>query len=189
MITRTHHLPTHTPFFRHIMPKNSALHLFLKITFFSSLLLLLTPESLPNHLFRQTSDQKWSKNLPKGGKFFFLFFIISFTFSLSPYGNTQNHLLFPPFLSSEIEKPKGKTSHKIFFFFFFFLFLIFCILPLLVIGKITTYLFFRNSDLTCPKMPISALKFHFLQITFFSAVISRTHHLPSHTPFFRPIMS
>ena len=38
-------------------------------------------------------------------------------------------------------------------------------------------------------MPLSALKFHFLQITFFSAVITRTHHLPTHTPFFRPIMS
>ena len=38
-------------------------------------------------------------------------------------------------------------------------------------------------------MPLSALKFHFLQITFFSAVITRTHHLPTHTPFFQPIMS
>ena len=55
--------------------------------------------------------------------------------------------------------------------------------------KITTYLFFRNSDLKCPKIPLSALKFHFLQITFYSAVITRTHHLPTHTPFFRPIMS
>ena len=74
-------------------------------------------------------------------------------------------------------------------FFFFFFFFTFCILPLLLIGKITTYLFFRNSDLKCPKMPRSALKFHFLQITFFSAMITRTHHLPTHTPFFRPIMS
>ena len=121
VITRTQHLPTHTPFFRPIMCKKSALHLFLKITFFSSLLLLLTPETLPNHLFRQTSDQKWSKNLKKRGNFFFLFFIIFFTFSLSPYGNKQNHLLFPPFLSPEIGKPQAKTSFKkIFFLFFFF---------------------------------------------------------------------
>ena len=120
MITRTHHLPTHTPFFQPIMSKKRALHLFLKITFFCSLLLLLTPETLPNHLFRQTSDQKWSKKLKKGGKFFFFFFISFFTFCLSPYGNKQNHLLFPPFLSSEIEKPQGKKSHKKFFFFFFF---------------------------------------------------------------------
>ena len=74
VITRTHHLITHTLFFRPIMCKKRALHLFLKITFFSSLLLLLTPETLPNHLFRQTSDQKWSKNLPKGGKIFFFFY-------------------------------------------------------------------------------------------------------------------
>ena len=121
MITRTHTpTHTHTPFFRHIMPKKSAEHLFLKITFFSSLLLLLTPETLSNHLFRQTSDQKWSKNFPKGGKNFFPFFINFFTFSLSTYGKKQNHLRFPPFLSLEIEKPQGKTYHKNFFFFFFF---------------------------------------------------------------------
>ena len=102
------------------MPKKRAEHLFLKITFFPSLLLLLTPETLPNHLFRQTSDQKWSKNLPKGGENFFPFFIIFLTFSLSPYGKKQNHLLFPPFLSLEIEKPQRKTCHKKFFFFFFF---------------------------------------------------------------------
>ena len=147
------------------MPKQRASHLFLKITFFCSLLLILTPETLPNHLFRQTSDQKSSKNLKKGGKIFFLFFIVDFTFFLSPYGNKQNDLLFPPFLSLEIEKPQGKTSHKKFFFFFFFKF--FSTLPLLVIGKITTYLLVRNSDLKCPKMPLSALKLHFLKITFF----------------------
>ena len=109
-ITRTHHLPTHTPFFRPIMTKKRALHLFLKITFFCSVLLLLTPETFPNHLSRQTYHQKWSKNLPKVGKFFFLFFIIYFTFSLSPYGKKQNHLLFSPFLSPEIGKPLGKMS-------------------------------------------------------------------------------
>ena len=114
----------------------------------------------------------------KRKKFFSFCFIIYFTFSLSPYGKKQNQLLFPPFLSSQIEKPKGKRPIKNFSFFFFFL--LFCILPLFVIGKITTYLFFRNSDLKCLKMPISALEFHFLQITFFSAMITRTH-TPTHT--------
>ena len=165
MITRTHHLPTHTPFFRPIMSKKRALHLFLKITFFCSVLLLITPE----HFLIIFSGKLKTKNSQKTSQrrkiFFLFFFIIYFTCSLSPYGNKQNHLIFPPFLSSEIEKPQGKTSHKNFFFFFFFL--LFCILLLFVIGKITTYLFFRNSDLKCPKMPISALKFHFLQITFF----------------------
>ena len=160
------HLPTHTPFFRPIMCKTKrALHLFLEITFFSSLLLLLTPETLPNHLFRQTNDQKWSKKLPKGEKNFFFFCIVYFTFSLSPYGNKQNHLLFPPFLSSEIEKPQGKTSHKKFFFFFFFTTFLH---PTALRNRENYHLpFFRNSDLKCPKMPIRALKFQFLQITFF----------------------
>ena len=118
------------------------------------------------------------KKPPERRKKFFSFIYNFFTFSLSPYGKKQNHLLFPPFLSLQIEKPEGKTSFKKNFFFFFFW--LFSILPLLVIGKITTYLFFRNFDLKCPKMPLSALKFHFLQITFFSAVITRTHR-PTHT--------
>ena len=124
------------------------------------------------------------KKPPERRRNFFLFFIHFFTFSLSPYGIKQNHLLFPPFLSPEIGKSQGKNVllKKIFFFFFFFF--LFCILPLIVIGKITTYLFFRNSDLKCPKMPISALKFHFLQIIFFSTVITRTHtHTHTHSVF------
>ena len=120
VITRTHHLPTHTPFFRPIMSKKGALHLFLKITFF----LLCTPSpyprTFPNQLFRQTNDQKWSKNLPKEEIFFSFFFIISFTFSLSPYGKKQIHLLFSPFLSPEIGKREGKMSFKKIFFLFFF---------------------------------------------------------------------
>ena len=109
VITRTHHLPTHTPFFRPIMCKKRALHLFLKITFFCSLLPLLTPETLPNHLFRQTKHQKQLK-APQRRKKIFFFFITYFTFSLSPYGKKQNHLLFSPFLSPEIGKAQAKTS-------------------------------------------------------------------------------
>ena len=91
------------------------------------------------------------------------------------------------FITGNRKIARENVASEIFFFFFFIW--LFWILPLIVIRKITTYLFFRNSDLKCPKMPLSALKFHFLQITFFSAVITRTHHLPTHTPFFRPIMS
>ena len=121
VITRTHHLPTHTPFFRPIMSKKWALHLFLKITFFfCSVLLLLTPE----HFLIIFSGKLTTKNGQKTSqrrKFFFLFFIIFFTFSLSPYGKKQNHLLFSPFLSPEIGKREGKMSlkKKIFSFFFF----------------------------------------------------------------------
>ena len=109
-------------------------------------------------------------------KLFSFFFIIFFTFFLSPHGKTQNHLLFPPFLELEIKKPQGKTSHNKFFFFIS----LFCTLPLLVIRKITTFFFFRNSDLKCPKMPLNALKFHFFTNYLFSAVITRTH-TPTHT--------
>ena len=91
------------------------------------------------------------------------------------------------FITGNRKIAREYVAYEIFFFFFFIC--LFWILPLIVIRKITTYLFFRNSDLKCPKMSLSALKFHFLQITFFSAVIARTHHLPTHTPFFRPIMS
>ena len=185
------HLPTHTLFFRPIMcKKKRALHLFLKITFFSSLLLLLTPETLSNHLFRQTNDQKWSKKLPKGEKTFFFFFcIVYFTFLLSPYGIKQNHLLFfPLFITGNRKTGSGNVLLKNFFFFFFFFFYFFASYRSSCLGQLPLTFFFRNFDLKCPKMPISALKFHFLQITFFSAVITQTHHLPTHTRFFRPIM-
>ena len=101
--------------------KNALNTFFLKLLFFS----LYSFSSPPKHFLiifsGKIATKKWSKNLKKGGKIFFLFFISFFTFSLSPYGKKQNHLLFPPFLSSEIEKPQGKTSHKKFFFFFFFI--------------------------------------------------------------------
>ena len=113
--------------------------------------------------------------------------MIYFLFSLSPYGKKQPLTFFPLFITGNRKTARENVLLKKIFFFFFFLF--FCILPLLGIGKVTTYFFFQNSDLKCPKMPISALKFHFLQIFFFSAVITRTQHLPTHTPFFRPIMS
>ena len=109
-----------------------------------------------------------------------------FKFSFSPSEKKKNHLLFPHFLSPEIGKPQGKTSLKKIFFFFFFPFFH----PTTPRNRKNYHLpFFRNSDLKCPKMPLTALKFHILQITFFSAVIPRTHHLATHTPFFRHIMS
>ena len=119
VITRTHNLPTHTPFFRPIMCKKRASHLFLKITFFA----LYSFSLPPKHFLIIFSGKLATKNGQKTSRkeeIFFFFFKSFFTFSLSSYRNKQNHLLFPPFLSSEIEKPQGKTSHKKFFFFFFF---------------------------------------------------------------------
>ena len=99
VITRTHHLPTHTPFFRPIMSKKWALYLFLKITFF----LLCTPSpyprTFPNQLFCQTNDQKWSKNLLKR-KFFFSFFYSFFhIFPLSLRKKTKPLTFFPLFIT------------------------------------------------------------------------------------------
>ena len=151
MITRTHHLPTHTPFFRPIMCKKRALHLFLKITFFCSLLLLLTPETLPNHLFRQTNDQKWSKNLPKGGKIFYFFYNLFHIFPIPLRNKTKPLTFFPLFITGNRKTGSENVLLKNFFsFFFFFFFLLFCILPLLVFGKITTYLFFSKFRLKMP---------------------------------------
>ena len=116
-------------------------------------------------------------------KFHFFFYNLFHTFPL-PLRKKTKPLTFPPlFITGNKKTARENVPSKVFLFF-----LLFCILPLLVIEKITIYLFFRNSDLKCPKMLISALKFHFLQITFFSAVITRTHNLPTHIPFFRPIM-
>ena len=70
-----------------------------------------------------------------------------------------------------------KNFSFFFFYFFFFTFLH----PTAPRNRKNYHLpFFRNSDLKCPKMPLSALKFHILQITFFPAVILRTH-IPSQT--------
>ena len=125
VITRTHQIPTHTPFFPPTMSKKGALHLFLKITFFCSVLLLLTPEHFLIIFSGKLTTKNGRKTSQRRKIFFSFFFIIYFTFSLSPYGNKQNHLLFPPFLSSEIEKPQGKRSQKKFSFFFFFFFYFF----------------------------------------------------------------
>ena len=99
VITRTHHLPTHTPFFRPIMSKKWALHLFLKITFF----LLCTPSpyprTFPNQLFRQTNDQKWSKNLPKEEIFFFFFYNFFHIFPLPLRKKTKPLTFFPLFIT------------------------------------------------------------------------------------------
>ena len=51
-------------------------------------------------------------------------------------------------------------------------------LTLLVIGKITTYLFYSKFRLKVTKMPLSALKFHFLQITFFRREYAYTYTYP-----------
>ena len=120
VITRTHHLPTHTPFFRPIMSKKWALHLFLKITFF----LLRTPSpyprTFPNQLFRQTNDQKWSKNLPKEEIFFSFFYNFFHIFPLPLRKKTKPLTFLPLFITGNRKTGRENVLEKKYFFFFFF---------------------------------------------------------------------
>ena len=97
VITRTHHLPTHTPFFRPIMSKKHALPLFFKITFFCSVLLLLSPE----HFLINFSGELTTKNGQKTSqrrKFFFSFFYNFFhIFPLPLRKKNKTTYFFPPF--------------------------------------------------------------------------------------------
>ena len=119
VITRTHHLPTHTPFFRHIMSKKRALHLFLKITFFCSVLLLLTPETLPNHLFRQTNHQKKLKSSLKEKKKFSFFYNLFHIFPLPLRKKTKPLTFSPLFITGNRKTGRENVLLKKFFFFFF----------------------------------------------------------------------
>ena len=121
VITRTHHLPTHTPFFlRHIMSKKRALHLFLKITFFCSVLLLLTPETLPNHLFRQTNHQKKLKSSLKKKKNFLFFYNLFQIFPLPLRKKTKPLTFFPLFITGNRKTGRENVLLKTFFFFLTF---------------------------------------------------------------------
>ena len=146
---------THTPFLRPKMPKKMRLTPFSFNYFFG----LSTRSPYPRYTcqssFLGNFRPKMVKKLPKEEKkFFFLIFL--FTFSLSPDYKKQYHLLFPPFFISG----NGITARKnvplnFFFFDFFAPYRSSCS------KKITTYLFFRNSDLKCPKVPLGAPKFLF----------------------------
>ena len=77
-------------------------------------------------------------------------------------------------------------SHKKFFFFFFFFTFLHPTAPRN--RENFHYLFFSKFRLKVPKKAAKAAQVSFFTNYLFSAVITRTHHLPTHTPFFRPIM-
>ena len=118
------------------------------------------------------------KKLRKGEKKNFLFFIIYFTFSLSPYGKKQNHLLFPPFLSPEIGKAQAKTSYNNFFFFFFFFTFLHPTAPRN--RKNYHFPFISKFRLKVPKTDAKGSLVSFFSNYLFSPVITRTH-TPTHT--------
>ena len=120
------------------------------------------------------------KKLPKGEKYF-LFLKIYFPFSLSPDGKKQNHFLFPPFLSPEIAKTQGKTSHNFLFFFFFFFFLFTFLHPTAPRNRKNYHFpFFSKFRLKVPKTDAKGAQVSFFSNYLFSAVITRTH-TPSQT--------
>ena len=89
------------------MCKKRALHLIRKITFFCSLLLLLTPETLHNHLFRETNDQKWSKTSLKEKKKFSFFYNLFHIFPLPLRKKTK-----PPTFSALFITENRKTARE-----------------------------------------------------------------------------
>ena len=122
------------------------------------------------------------KKAPKKDKKKFSFFLHLFHIFPRQLRKKTKPLTFSALLSPEIEKPQRKTSRTKFFFYSFFLTFLHPTAPR---NRKNYHLpFFRNSDLKCSKMPLSALKFHILQITFFPPLFCGHIYLPKHTPFF-----
>ena len=134
---------------------------FLKLLFFCSLILLLTPERLPNYLFRQIYDKNLWKSSLKGKKNFFF----KFLFHIFPLLWSQKRKLFTfsTLFNTTNRKTARKNVHENFFFFFYFF------LPTAPRNrkKLPLTFFSEIPRKKCWKIPLSALKFHFLQITFF----------------------
>ena len=125
--------------------KNALYTFFLKLLFFSSLLLLLTPETLPNHLFRQTNHKNYLKSSLKEKKNFLFSYNLFHIFPLPLRKKTKPLTFFPLFIIGIRKTARENVLLKNFFFF-----LTFSTLPLLLIGKITTYLFYSKFRLKVP---------------------------------------
>ena len=132
--------------------KNALYTFFLNYFFFALYSFSLPPKHFLIIFSGKLTTKNGQKNCQKEKKHFFFFCIVYFLFFLSPYGIKQNHLLFfPLFITGNRKTGSGNVLLKNFFsFFFFFFFLLFCILPLLVFWKITTYLFFSKFRLKMP---------------------------------------
>ena len=110
-----------------------------------------------------------------------MIFFFKYLFHIFPllWSQKQKLFTFSTLFNTTNRKTARKNVHENFFFFYFFL-------PTAprYRKKLPLTFFFRNSEKKCSKIPLSALKFHFLQITFFPPS-SREH---THTLFYGPIM-
>ena len=102
------------------MSKKRALHLFLKITFFCSLLLLLTPEKLPNIFSGKLTTKNGQKTSVKEEKNFFLSFYKLFHIFPLPLPKKTTPLNFSAlFIIGNRKTGRENVLLKKFFLFFF----------------------------------------------------------------------
>ena len=101
------------------------------------------------------------KKLPKGEKIFSFFFNLFHIFPLTLRKKTKPLTFSALFITGNRKNARENVPSKIFFLVFFFL--LFCIIPLLVIGKITTFPFFSKFRLKVPKTDAKGA-----QVSFFS---------------------
>ena len=105
----------HTLRFSDTLCLKNALHtFFLKLPFFCSLHLLLTPETLPNHLFRKLATKNGQKTSRKEENFFFFFFNFFHIFPLPLRKKTKPLTFFPLFITGN----RKTASENVFLFFF-----------------------------------------------------------------------
>ena len=110
----------------------------------------------------------------KDKKKFSVFYNIFHIFPLPLRKKTKPLTFSALFVTGNRKTAREYVPLKIFLFFFFF-FLLFCILPLRVIEKIATYLFFSKFRLKVPKTAAKRAQVSFFTNYLFSALIPRTH--------------
>ena len=173
MITRTNTLR----FSDNLCLKNALNTFFLKILVFALFSFSLPPKHFLI-IFSGKLSTKNSKKLPKGEKKFLFFYNLFHIFPLPLRKKTKPLTFFPLFITGNRKSASENVLLNNFFFFFFF-FTFFH--PTAPRNRKNYHLpFFSKFRLKCPKMPLSALKFHFLQITYFPPLL-REHITYPHT--------
>ena len=186
MITRTHKpSQTHSVFPNHNAEKTRLTPLS-KNYFFCSLLLSLPPKHFLI-IFSGNQRPKIVKKLPKGEKKDFFFYNLFNIFPLLSRKKTKPLTFSALFVTGNRKTARENVPLKIFLLFFFFL--LFCILPLRVIEKITTYIFFSKFRLKVPETAAKRAQVSFFTNYIFPQWLREHIHIPAHTTSFRPIMT